>query len=74
MAYVIEKDVPLPIGAGERGPRKYPWNEMEVGDSFVVAKRTASVSGICASASRRTGRKFVSRAIDANTCRVWRIA
>lgn len=34
--YKIEKNVPIPYGAGSPGGNKYPWREMDVGDSFPI--------------------------------------
>jgi hypothetical protein len=35
--FEIEKDFPLPPNVGKKGcPRKYPFDKMDVGNSFVV--------------------------------------
>lgn len=34
--YKIEKQIPIPPGNGRDKVRKYPFNEMEIGDSFGI--------------------------------------
>lgn len=69
----IESGIPIP--KNNRGCKGiYPWRDMEVGQSFFVARgnvRTLNSSAGCA--SRRLGRKFISRVMDGGV-RVWRIA
>lgn len=77
-ACVIEKDVALPrIKCGRRkGSSKYPFNSMEVGDSFVVSNRKAAEFGAyIRSFLRRSGMsaKFSCRT-DGKNVRVWRTA
>ena len=65
---VIEKGVPLPP---RRGPvSKYPFAEMEVGDSFVTD--IMSIRGTAKQAAARYGKKFTVRRV-AEGFRVWRI-
>lgn len=71
----IEKGVPLPVGRG-----KYPWREMDVGDSFFVPDVTGVKLSAAASAytirCRSTGKpvpKFSVRNVDGGV-RVWRTA
>lgn len=63
----VESGVPLPV---ER--RRYPYAQMQVGDSFVV--RAVSLQVVC-NANYRTGkklgRKFVARKVE-DGVRVWR--
>lgn len=67
MEIKIDKNVPLPYQR-----TRYPFNEMNVGDSFLfpAAKRNsvASVS------SRVTEKKFCVRRIDDHYARCWRVA
>lgn len=65
----LEKGVPLPVRAARR--RKYPWEEMAVGDSFVVPIHARY--GL-SSTAKRLGIRITTRKIDDNTARVWRIA
>jgi hypothetical protein len=82
-SFKIEQNVPLP--AIPRGappsPIKYPWSELNVGDSFfvplvdknIMAIRTAIILDL-KKFSTQTGQKIkiTTRAID-NGVRVWRI-
>jgi hypothetical protein len=73
----IDKNVPLPQrtwgGPGGRPP-KYPWAEMEVGDSFFVLNATTdNLSAAGTMAAKRSGRKFTTRKENGGV-RVWRIA
>jgi hypothetical protein len=69
----IEKGIPMPNAEG-----KYPFKQMDVGDSFAVKvedKRTSSrVSTYAHYAGKRLGMKFTVRTIDKKIVRVWRIA
>lgn len=72
--FAIESGVPVP--APERNVKtrnsKYPWNSMQVGDSFFVADfTTKGFAGTVYSAGKRSGRKFTVRAMDGGV-RVWR--
>lgn len=68
MNYVIEKNVPTPKVFG-RGCSKYPFSQMQVGDSFVADKKAR-----CAATNfgKRHGLKFSSRA-EGDSIRIWRI-
>lgn len=74
MTFKIEDGYAIPA---ERQPRvrraKYPWNELEVGQSFFVeGARLRSMSSTASHAGRRTGRKFIVRNADSGV-RVWRV-
>lgn len=80
---MIEKGIPIPrkkVPGSPPDPRGkyatrqyYPWNEMEVGDSFLVTNRKAStLSASMTSATRRTGFKFTARTLEKGV-RIWRI-
>lgn len=65
----ISKDVPLPPPR-----RRYPYGEMEVGESFLVGGGVLQV--VCNAnyrAGKRLGRKFIARK-EAGGVRVWRIS
>ncbi len=71
----IDKNVPAPAGKN----LKYPWAEMEVGDSFaipnaVTQEQAAKVRGACAAFAHRTGTKFSIRKDEAGVLRCWRLA
>lgn len=67
----IEKGIPIPNVNKNGRKKKYPWDTMEIGDSFVMPR--PSGVGI-KQADVRYGRKFTARKIDATSARVWRIA
>lgn len=67
----IEKSVPIPEGSG-KGSKKYPFGEMEVGDSFYTEN-----NGVVASVSywrsrNAPNKEFVTRK-EGEGRRVWRI-
>lgn len=65
----LDKDVPLP-----EARKRYPYREMEVGDSFFV--EGGGIQNIC-NQNYRTGKKlgksFIARKED-NGVRVWRVS
>lgn len=72
----IDKDVPIPASDPGGRPEKYPWQKMEVGDSFLIpleSMKHKSAINLAYQAGQRTGRKFSGRRIEGGT-RVWRIA
>lgn len=77
--FKIEKDVPLPTTVGKGGTSKYPFRQMEVGDSFrvegpVTAGQRNSISHCAASVGKRTGRMFTTRLQPDGSVRIWRVA
>jgi hypothetical protein len=65
---VVEKNVELPK---TQRKAKYPFNTMEVGDSFIVECTTETrvatlrkLSAACASHSKRYGSKFTTHSVD----------
>lgn len=74
--YEIVKDVPTPSrdNFGRGRTRRYPFADMDVGDSFLVTDRT---TGAIAQAIRRAnttleGKRFGYRTVS-DGVRVWRI-
>jgi len=70
--FTIEKGVPVPkqVGAGRKN--KYPFDAMEVGDSFFVKDiKVKAISKTCGSHGKRLSRRFASRTVDGGV-RVWR--
>lgn len=64
----IDKNIPVP-----QSGREYPWKQLEVGDSFLVPDTTAKkFGGTVWQARKRTGYKFVTRAVEGGV-RVWRV-
>lgn len=67
----IEKDIPVPE---ERVKHSYPFDGMQVGDSFLVTdSNLAQVCNAHGRAGRRLGRKFTARRVE-DGIRVWRIS
>jgi hypothetical protein len=68
----IESHIPIPIK--KRGNRKYPWDQMKVGDSFFVEGVTQnSLSTAAKYQTTKSGIKFTTAA-EGSGIRVWRIA
>ena len=70
----IEKGIPIPYFAGSA--TRYPWDEMDVGDSMFAPKPT-SLASAATLAGKRRGWKFSARTVTENGVkgtRVWRIA
>ena len=80
MSYEIEKNIPIPAPAQNRkgAKSKYPWKEMEIGDSFFIpnppkATKNGYFTNVAGVASRRLKMKFVQRA-EGSGLRIWRVA
>lgn len=74
----IEKNVPIPDAMRFGKPRKYPFAEMDVGDSFFAPNvGISAMAGSITYASKRHGKKFATRFLTENGVkgvRVWRVA
>ena len=68
MTYTIDKGIPLPPQR-----QKYPFVDMEVGDSIELEVTRSSVGTSIANCQRATGRKFTVRKTEKGI-RVWRVA
>lgn len=70
----IEKDVPVPPRSTGPGSNKYPFAEMEVGDSVLFDEpRLKSPPYLAAQYhARKTGKKFVGRVVEGGV-RIWRV-
>ena len=70
--FQIEKNVPIPPRREYK--TKYPWDEMDVGDSFYVpnTKSGSIACGVYRASKRFEGKKFISRS-EAGGIRVWRV-
>ena len=70
--YAIEKNVPLVQTAGQQ--TKYPFLQLEIGDSFLVTDaRRPKVGNAAYVAGKLHGRKFTARTVEGGV-RVWRVA
>jgi hypothetical protein len=69
--FKVDRDVPIP--AFIEGGRKYPFNTMNVGDSFAVsALARPAVITASVTYARKHGVKFTTRK-DGSGYRIWRI-
>lgn len=75
MAYTVDKGIPCPARPSGPNPNKYPFAQMEVGDSFnCPLSERASVSVLMRRYGAATGTKFTSRKDSTTqTVRVWRV-
>jgi hypothetical protein len=82
-AIKIEKGIPLPPGRGGPSRVKYPFKDMEVGDSFVALLADSSAAdllrlqgslGNCAKAAIGPSKIATRKLPDGSGFRVWRIA
>lgn len=76
MIFKIEKSIPIPEARGRRA-KKYPFEQMEVGDSFFVpleeGKSPSAIHASIATAKHRLGINLTT-AREEGGIRVWRIA
>jgi len=82
----LEKDIPLEMAMKDGQwmlgrPRKYPFDEMEVGESFKVEcppekisyqRHRILVAARAHSEYHKLGRRYISRKVDGG-CRIWRV-
>ena len=72
--FEIETGFAIPEQTKRGGKRKYPWYELEVGQSFFVPDAYSSFSALVrAQTTRMAPRKFEHRWVDGGV-RVWRTA
>ena len=66
----LEKNIPIPSTAGR--PKKYPFEKMQHGDSFLVTpkEKTSVRQCIVRENKRSTTHKWITRSVD-NGIRVW---
>ena len=71
--FTIEKGIPVPKMTGAGRKTKYPFESMQVGDSFFVKDGTVkTLSRSCGIYGKRLNRKFTSRTVEGGA-RVWRV-
>lgn len=67
----VEKGIPMPP---PRSHTKYPWHDMDVGDSFFIKDgNTNKVSTAGRTNKQKTGRSYCVRQVEGGV-RVWRTA
>lgn len=65
----IEKGIPIPNG---RVGKKYPFAQMEVGDSFVSDAKAQAAAGQMNMV--RKPKRWICRTIEDGKVRIWRVA
>ena len=79
MAYKVEKNIPLSSPLGFRWNTKYPWPEMEDGDSFIIplaeskAPNSLMISGNDWCRRNNPSLRCLAR-VEEDGVRVWLIA
>jgi hypothetical protein len=69
--FKIEKNVPLPVAYIDGGFRKYPFGDLQVGDSFEFPKEQYErITKAASSFGIRNGSKF---SVSSKKFRVWRV-
>jgi len=73
MTFKIEDEHAIPAARQHNGRReKYPWSQLDIGQSFLVKDvALRSMSSTASHAGRRNGKKFIAREADGGV-RVWR--
>lgn len=73
----IEKGVPIPenrgVGNNPKQPSKYPWQQLEVGDSFAAEVEPDVLRASAYKRGRKYGERYVVRSEDGGS-RCWRVA
>lgn len=70
MDYVIEKNVPMPVS--RQGKKRWPFDNMEVGDSFgFEPENQKKVAGAASAHGRAYGKKFSVQQTESGP-RCWR--
>ena len=75
MTYMIDSNIPVPVG--KLTGRKYPFAEMQVGDSFFAPVSMAKIRNALAHHKMGTGVRFAVRTVTENGvdgARCWRVA
>jgi hypothetical protein len=68
----VEKNIPMPPPGKPPGNKRYPWSEMNVGDSFAVPA-SISIDAFRRNHRTRAGRRFKVRKTPDGTYRCWRV-
>jgi hypothetical protein len=78
MAFDIEDDVPVPYTGNTSGrPSRYPWAQLQVGQSFVIPPNKKSNKGPARGGLAASAKKYnikITTAEEEGGLRVWRIS
>lgn len=67
----VDKEIPIP--RKQRKHAKWPWHELEVGDSFLMPEKSINAATAHANtASKSTGHKYTCRTVEGGV-RIWRV-
>lgn len=70
--FQIEPDVPMPEGRAR--PMRYPFDRMQIGESFAFDKKfLTNVRNNAGAYSKRHGGKFACRQVGTDIWRCWRV-
>jgi len=69
----IETGIPIPEDNRGKKNRKYPFCDMQIGDSFSMKGQTRVVAAASKYKREHPGWNYTTRS-DGTACRVWRIA
>ncbi len=67
--FSVERGVPIPP---LRNPKKYPWDSMDIGDSFFIPNIKSNAAGAYSAHRAKMGEKHTVRTVDGGV-RIWRI-
>ena len=70
----IDKGIPIPpnnFAERQRSAPRFPWDEMEVGDSF-FSRYHGAYTNTSKAARRYPGKKFTGRSLEDGGWRIWR--
>lgn len=70
---MVERNIPIPQHNGVGAPLKYPWGEMQVGDSILVQTRAAAVAARQWALRHNVVRRFTVREVGEKEYRIWRV-
>lgn len=75
LVYSIDRGMPVPVAKSEMRLRLYPWDQMEIGDSFFVPRKetTRAISAAANRKRRYPDFNYTSRS-EADGTRFWLIA
>lgn len=72
---IIETNVPMPKANGKGRPAKYPFGEMDIGDSVFIEGQAVGGSAYLSAMqhARLHSKKFTGRTVEGGL-RIWRVA
>ncbi len=75
MQFDIEIEAGVPLPEKLRGARgKYPFEHLEVGDSFKVEASIGTMRNRCSRRGAQLGKRFTCRVVSGGVVRVWRVS